>query len=62
MTAIHIDLVFGDDNREEEDKPTEAAPEEEALLVDMEIPADKPLNDDEPDKIKCSSGCSAEEK
>ncbi len=62
MAAIHIDLVFGENNRREDDKPIEDLQEEKALLVDMEIPADEPLPDDEPQKILCSSGCLVEEK
>jgi len=60
MAAIHIDLVFGEHNRKEEDKPTERTLEEKALMVDMEIPADEPLNDDDLQEGQRCSGCSEE--
>jgi hypothetical protein len=62
MSAVHIDLVFGEHSRKQEDGVSEEALKENALLVDKEVPADEPLKDDEPDELQCASEHLEEEK
>jgi hypothetical protein len=62
MSAIHIDLVFGEHNRKQEEKVSEDALKESALPVAPEILADEPSNDDKSDELRCTSECVPEEK
>ena len=62
MSAIHIELVFRDSKRKQEDELSELALEERALPEERDILADEPLKDDKPDKPQCTSECASEEK
>lgn len=62
MSAIHIELVFGESKRKQEDELSEVALEEKASTEEREILSDEPLKADEPDKPQCTSECSSEEK
>jgi hypothetical protein len=62
MSAIHIDFIFGEYKQKQEDKSTEAAQEESALVVAMENRVDEPLNDKECDDAQGTLVCSPKEK
>jgi hypothetical protein len=62
MSAIHIDFIFGENKQKQEDKSTEAAQEESALLVEMENRVDEPLTDKKCDDVQGALVCPPKEK